>query len=198
MKKSLFIAPFLAGLLMAAPTKALDLTPHPVAATFNGMRVNRYFFEDTGKQMGFRIDNKMSVDGTSASVAFKFDDLKNASMQILKSRKNPEVLFEETQIESYRADARTSIPASATEVQLDQENPGAIAINGWTSHQFVFTYKLFGFAYRRSVTFLNYNKTEQLILDVSAPATEFDRVYLRSYHVLNSLSELRTRSGGPT
>ena len=107
--------------------------------------------------------------------------------------------FGEKDLESYRADARALLSASAMDVQIDQENPGAIAINGWTSYQFLFTYKLAGSAYRRSVIFLNYNKTEQLIQDVSAPSADFDRAYLRSYQVLNSLSELGSNDdSGPT
>ena len=198
MKKSMRATFCLIALSLAAPAIALDLTPHPATATFNKMRVNRYFFEDAGKQMGFRIDNNMTVKGTSASAAFKFEDLRDAGMRILKSSKNPDAPFDEKELESYRANARALVPASATDVQLDQENPDVIAINGWTSHQFIFTYKVSGFAYRCSVTFLNYNKTEQLVVDVSAPAPDFERVYLRSYQVLNSLSELRNGSSGPT
>ena len=198
MKKSVFAIFFLTGFLLAAPTNALDLTPRAVPTAFNGLRVKRYFFEDAGKQMGFRIDNKMTVKGSNDSAEFKFDDLKNAGMQISRSPKNSETSFEEKGLESYRADARALVPGNATDIQLDQENPGAIAINGWTSYQFIFTYKLLGFDYRRSVTFLNYGKTEQLIMDVSAPAADFDVVFIRGYQVLNSLSELRSESAGPT
>ena len=67
MKKSAY-----AALLVTWPCLAfggaLDLTPHPAATAFKSLRVNRYFFEDSGKRMGFRIDNKMTVKGTSASV----------------------------------------------------------------------------------------------------------------------------------
>lgn len=198
MKKSLFAIFFLIGFFLAAPANALDLTPRAVTTAFNGLRVKRYFFEDAGKQMGFRIDNKMTVKGSSDSAEFKFDDLKSAAMHISKSAKNSVTPFEEKGLESYRADARALVPGNATDIQLDQENPGAIAINGWTSYQFIFTYKLFGFDYRRSVTFLNYDKTQQLIMDVSAPTAEFDVVFIRGYQVLNSLSELRSQSAGPT
>lgn len=199
MKKSVFAAAFLlTGFSLVAPVHALDLTPRAITTSYNGFRVNRYFFEDSGKQMGFRIDSKMTVKGTTASAAFKFEDLTNASMQIVKSPKSPEAPFADKEIELYRAHARALVPANATDVEIEQENRDAIAINGWTSHQFLFTYKLFGVPYRRSVIFLNYNKTEQLILDVSAPALEFELVYLRSYQVLNSLSERRASDSGVT
>ncbi len=199
MKKSLFAIFFVVEFLLAAPTNALDLTPRAVASAFNGLRVKRYFFEDAGKRMGFRIDNKMTVKGSSDSAEFKFDDLKDAAMLISRSSKNSVKPFEEKGLESYRAEARALVPGNATDVQLEQENPGAIAINGWTSYQFVFSYKLSGFDYRRSITFLNYNNAEQLILDVSAPKVEFDVVSIRGYQVLNSLSELRSAvMRGPT
>lgn len=198
MKKSLAVTFLLIGPLLPAAS-ALDLTPHSITTSFSGFRVNRYFFEDEGKRMGFTIDNRMTVKGTSASAAFDFEDRKNSGMKILRSPKNPEAPFGEKELESYRANARALVPASATDVQLDQENPGAVAINGWTSYQFIFAYKLFGFPYRRSITFLNYNKTEQLIVDVSAPVPEFAPVYLRSYQVLNSMTELGSNNGsGPT
>lgn len=197
MKKSIFASLFLVC-LSQAPADALDLTPHAVTTAINNLRVNRYFFDDAGRQMGFRIDNNMTVKGTSASADFNFRDLRSADMQIIKSRRNPEMLFGEKELEIYRGDARAVLPTDATDVQLDREKSGAIPINGWTSYQFVFSYKLFGFAYRRTVTFVNYNRTEQLIVDVSAQVPEFELASLRSYQVLNSLSELRINSSGST
>ncbi len=186
------IAPFL------TPVKALDLTPHAVTSTINNIRVNRYYFDDAGKRMAFRVDNNTTVKGAATSASFKFTDVKNAEMQIAKSPKNPEVLFSGKELEAYRNEARALLPANATDVQVDRENADAVAINGWTSYQFIFNYKLFGFAYRSSVTYLNYNKSEQLIIGVSAPASDFDTSYLRSYQVLNSLSELRAGTLGST
>ena len=103
MKKSIFAVLFLSWPFLAL-AGALDLTPHPITTAFNGLRVNRYFFEDAGKRMGFRIDNNMTVKGASASAVFEFNDLKNSGMKILRSPKNPEVPFGEKDLETYRAD----------------------------------------------------------------------------------------------
>ena len=197
MKKAIFLSIILISSVLAS-ADALDLTPHPVAGTVGNLRVNRYFFDDAGKQMAFRIDNNMTVKGTSTSASFKFTDLRNADMQIVKSARSPEVSFVEKELEVYRANARALIPANATDVQVDKEITNAIPINGWTSYQFTFSYKLFGFAYRRSVTFLNYSKTEQLVVDLSAPAPEFDIVSIRGYQVINSLSEFRKETSTTT
>jgi hypothetical protein len=197
MKRLLYSTICLLGPLLTEVC-ALDLTPHAVTTAYNNLRSTRYFFDDGGKSMAFRIDNNMTVKGGSSSAAFKFSDLRNAEMQIRKSPKTPETLFVGKDLEAYRTDARVALPEGASEVQIERENAAAIPINGWTSYQFILRYKLFGASYRRSVTFLNYNKVEQLIIDVSAPDSTFDLAYLRSYQVLNSLSELRKDAAGST
>ena len=197
MKKVPFISTILTFSFLVS-ADALDLTPHPVVGAMNNLRVSRYFFDDLGKQMAFRIDNNMTVKGNSNSASFKFTDLRNADMQIVKAARNPGSSFVEKELEIYRANARALVPGNATDIQVDKENTNAIPINGWTSYQFVFSYKLFGFAYRRSVTFVNYSKTEQLVIDVRAPAPEFDVVSIRGYQVINSLSELRKEFSGKT
>lgn len=179
--------------------RALDLTPHEIAITNDGPPVKRYFFEDGQKRMSFRIDNKMAVDGNSEASAFRFDDITGAAMKLSKSALKPVAAFDEKNLESYRVAARTFLPPNAANIQMAEEKSDAIAINGWTSRQFVFSYNLFGAPYRRSITFLNYDASEQLVLDISAAAPDYEKTYLRSYKVLNSLSDLTTASSsGPT
>ena len=111
----------------------------------------------------------------------------------------PEVLFDEKNLVSYRAAARRFLPSDATDVRMEEEKADAIANNGWTSRQFVFTFSLFSIPYRRSITFVNYSEKEQIILDIGAAASDYGKTYLRGYRVLNSLSELTSNSAsGPT
>ena len=198
MKKLISAALLLFGAFLNG-TYALDLTPHEISLTNDGPPVKRYFFQDLGKRMSFRIDNKMTVSGASDSAVFRFGDIKTAGMTLSKSRINPEVPFDEKNLESYRAAARAFLPPDAKNAQLEEEKPNAVAINGWTSQQFIFTYNLFGFPYRRSVTFLNYGEKEQIIFDVSASTPDYEKTYARGYRVLNSLSDLSADSkSGPT
>jgi hypothetical protein len=197
MKKSIAVALCLGTI--PSSIFALDLTPHEIAASKDGSPVQRFFFQDESKRMSFRIDNKMAVSGANDSAVFRFNDIKNAGVKLSKSRTNPEVLFDEKNLESYRAITRTFLPSEAKDPQIEDEKPAAIAINGWNSYQFVLTYKLFGFPYRRSITFLNYNGKEQLIFDVSAPESDYQKVYARGYKILNSLSDLSASNNtGPT
>jgi hypothetical protein len=200
MKKIITAALLLtAALLSEAPALDLDLTPHEIALANDGPPIRRYFFQDANKRLGFRMDDKMSASGATDSAVFRFSDIKTAAMKLSKSQMKPEVLFDEKNLVSYRAAARRFVPADAKDVRIAEEKADAIAINGWTSRQFVFTYSLFSIPYRRSITFLNYSEKEQIIFDIGAAATDYEKTYFRGYRVLNSLSELNSNStSGPT
>lgn len=198
MKKLIAAALLLSGPILNTVC-ALDLTPHEIRLSNDGPPLKRYFFQDGAKRVSFRIDNKMTINGAGNLVTFGFDDIKGAEMKLSKSQMNPEIPFDQKDLELYRAAARTFLPRDAMNIQLAEEKPNAIAINNWTSHQFIFSYNLFGFAYRCSVTFVNYSEKEQFIFEVNASATDFEKTYMRGYRVLNSISDLSTGSdSGPT
>jgi hypothetical protein len=196
MKKFTAIACLLIATLPSV--RALDLTPHEVIQSNEGPPMKRYYFEADSKRLSFRIDGKMSLSGNSDTVGFGFGDLKNATMKISRSQTNPSIPFDEKNIHFYRNTARTFLAADATNVQAEEEKPNAISINGWTSHQFVYSYTFFGLSYRRSITFLNYSDTEQFIVDVTATADDYEKTYTRGYRVLNSLTDLPINTAGPT
>lgn len=198
MKKFLTTALLLTGAILNE-ARALDLTPHEIAIANDGPPIKRYFFQDANKRLGFRMDDKMIASGANDSAVFRFSDIQTATMKLLKSQMKPEVLFDEKNLVSYRSAARTFLPADAKDVRVEEEKANAIAINGWTSRQFVFSYSLFSIPYRRSVTFLNYSGREQIIFDIGAKASDYEKTYFRGYRVLNSLSELNVESvSGPT
>jgi hypothetical protein len=179
--------------------RAIDLTPHEITLTDDGPPVKRYFFQDGDKRLSFRIDEKMTVRGGSEAAVFGFNDLQTGMVSLSKSKAGSEVPFDQQHFESYRATARTFLPTDATNVLLVEEKLDAIAINGWTSQQFVFTYTSSGVPHRQSITFFNYSEKEQIILNVRASAPDYEKAYLRGYRVLNSLSDLPVSSdSGPT
>lgn len=198
MRTSIATAFLLSGVLLSQ-VNAIDLTPHEVATSNDGPPGKRYFFQDASKRLGFRMDDKMTASGANDSASFRFSDLQTATMKLLKSPLKPELLLDSRNAESFQTTARTFLPRDAKEVRMEEDKPGAIAINGWTSRQFIFSYTMFSIPYRRSITFLNYSEKEQIILDIGAAASDYQKAYVRGYRVLNSLSELTTESGsGPT
>jgi hypothetical protein len=198
MKKWNTAALFVIGLISTA-AHALDLTPLEITISNDGPPATRYFFQDEGKRLSYRIDNKMTVKGASAAVAFGFSDIDAAEMKWSKSPVRPILPFDEKHLEAYRQAARTFFPHDAIDIQLEEEKPEAIAINGWTSQQFIFSYKMFGVARRRAVTFVNLRGQEQVVVEISAPTAGYEKAYARGYRVLNSISELPVMSRpGPT
>jgi hypothetical protein len=168
---------------------ALNLQPQEIMVEKDGPPARRYFFIDESKKVLFRIDGRMSVTGSANQAIFRFSDIRNASSHLTKSGMTPETTFEAKNLELYRTAARAFIPGQATAVQFTEERTDAIPINGWTSHQFMVNYKMFGTGYRQSITFFNYSATEQLVFDVMAEEKDYEKTYARSYSVLNSLSE---------
>ena len=186
MNKSLAVALFVAA--CASTAHALNLQPREITVEKDGPPVRRYYFQGQGKRLLFRIDGTMKVRGSTNEAVFQFSDIRNAAMKLSKSKMTPRTAFDEKGLKLYRQAARKRIPAQAKEVQIVEESPSAVSINGWSTHQFVFSYKLFGFPYRESVTYFNYSPTEQLVFDVRSTDRDYAKTYSRSYRVLNSLS----------
>ena len=199
MKKWITAALLVPGLISSGAC-ALDLTPHEIiVGGSDGPPAKRYFFQDEGKRLSLRIDNKMTVSGTSDSIAFGFSDIKAAGMKLWKSPVQPALPFDEKNLEAYRTAARALLPPDATNIQLEEEKAEAIAINGWTSQQFIFTYSILGSTIRRAITFLNLRAQEQIVFEITAGAADYQKTYARGYRVLNSIAELPANStSGPT
>ncbi len=198
MKKLAAITFLSLSLISLRPCLGLDLTPNESLSKGDGPQMKRYFFRDLDKKVTFRMDPKMSVSGSSDSVGFRFEDIAGAAMKMSRSQVSATIPFDERNLATYRRAARALLPADATDVQPDEERSNPIPINGWTSHQFVFTFNLFGFAQRRSITFLNYSQEEQFVVDVGAKADDYPKAYARGYRVLNSLTDTPVSTSGPT
>lgn len=177
---------------------ALNLTPNVVMSDDEGPAMRRYFFEDEGKRLSFRVGASTNVNGSADAVAFRFDDLQRAAMKISHSSMNPGIPFDEKNLAAYRNSARALLGPEAANVQIDGEILNPIFINRWTSYQFRFTYEQFGMQHRRSITFLNYSEKEQLIIDVNAVAEDYAKGYARGYQVLNSMTTTSLEKSGPT
>ncbi len=195
MDKSLALVFSLAACLSTA--RALSLQPQEVMIEKDGPPVRRYFFQGDGKRLLFHIDGRMSVSGSANEAVFRFSDIHDAAMKLSKSGMTPQIAFDEKNLKLYRAAARSYVPPQATDVQITGENTDALPINGWTDHQFMLSYKLFGSPYRESITFFNYSPTEQLVFDVRSSDADYAKTYGRSYHVLNSMSDF-SGEGGPS
>jgi len=176
------------GLLLSCD--ALDLNPHRRVAGVEDA-TSRYYFQNDAKKMGFRVDPKTQVSGNPAKAVFEFSDLETAWMTIVHSALTPDIPFDGDGLKKYHDLAAASLPAGSLNVVLEKEIPNAIPINGWTSHQYVFTCNFYGVSVKKSLTFLNFSGKEQLLITVSAPVNDYAKVYGRSYGILNSIYEMK-------
>ena len=188
MNRFAFIACFLFGFVLSCD--ALDLTPHRRVSGVEDATTS-YYFQDTSRKMGFRLDPNTSADGSASKVVFQFTDLDSSGMTIAKSPLNAQTPFDGDALKKYLSLAREALPGGATNVVLEKETPDPIAINGWTSHQYVFTCNFYGVSLRRSITFLNFSKKEQWLITISAPVKNYYKTYARSYGILNSIYEMK-------
>jgi hypothetical protein len=176
--------------LLANRCVALNFTPQRIVMGGDGPPRERYFFQDGDKRLGFHIDGKMSVSGSSEMAVFRFEGYSSANTRLYPSPSHADVPFNKNGPDSYNAVSRTLLPPGATKVQLAETKLGAISINGWTSLQFTYVYEFYGLTFRCAITFLNFSPTEQFVFQVSAPEESYTNIYSRSYRVLNSLFDL--------
>ena len=184
----------LAAMASISLAEALTLQPREIVVSNDGPPVRRYFFQDEGKRLLFRIDGKMTVQGSANQAVFRFSDIRDATMKLSKSGMTPQIPFEEKYLEQYRARARSYLSPQAADVQIAQETPEALPINGWANYQIVFSYKILGVPYRQSLTFFNYSSADQLVFDVMSSEADYEKTYERSYRVLNSFSDSGAKS----
>lgn len=172
----------------SASCQALDLYPHRRGTIMQ--TAGNYYFQDGDKRIGFRVDPKTTVSGSPSEALFIFGDLPMEEMRMTHSALKPSIGFDGQGLKQYEEAARGTIPAGVTKA-VQKEVPGAITIEGWTSHQFVFTYNFYGVEITRSVTFLNYSKKQQLQIVITAPAHDYEKCYRRAFLILNSLYEIQ-------
>ena len=89
MNKSLAL--IFSAVVCLSTAHALNLQPREVAVEKDGPPMRRYFFQDEGKRLLFRIDGNMSVAGSTNEAVFRFSDIRNAAMKLSKSGMKPQI-----------------------------------------------------------------------------------------------------------
>ena len=150
----------------------------------------------TKEQLYMRNDERSDVllslparwtrtDGPAA-LTLTSPDVRNSLVRVEKSAPTAGTEFRGAGLDACRRRAQADVPQGATNVQFREEHDNPLPIFGWTDHEFILTYDLFGQAYRRSVTFININAHEQIALTCVAPAESFDAVREEGFSVLRS------------
>jgi len=188
--KHLVLSSFLL-LGLAARAAALDLTPQIVTTLVGDYEVRRACFLDGSKKYAVTLDGETELTGHSGTAIFNFSKFPRAVMRVTHSPLKPEVVFEGETLDEYRTAATGLLPRGAEQPVLEKEDADVLPVNQWTSRRFTFVYRFIGTAMRESVTFLNFDGKQQLVLQTRALAADFAAVSARADDIIRRWHEFR-------
>lgn len=178
------------GFLATDPiARALDLTPNFTNTLDDPLSPRHPFFNDGLRRYGITIDRETEVTADGGAV-FRFTPLEGADFHIRFSPLTPASKFSDEDMKKYRNVALALAPSGATDVSIVAETLNSLTVNGWSSCQFDFSYKLPGREFRMSVIFLNLDDKQQLLLQVIGDAARYPAALVRSMHIMKSWHEI--------
>lgn len=178
------------GLLALLPVHAdVDLTPH--FQSIAGGLINRAYFADGQKQFAVTIDGETTLAADHGGAIFRFTNVAQASMTFQPSPfKNPPTFTPEF-LPDYTKVAQKMLPASAEGVELASEAANVLPINKWQSYRFIFTYHIGALGFQESVTFLNLDSGQQIVIRTGSHRKDFPNVAQRADDTLRRWHEVQ-------
>lgn len=177
------------AILMLVPiagASAIDFTPRYAESVQDGFPVKRLYFSDQDQRIYLSIPNNWRVTGDGQHGTFAPGNLTQAAIVLENSPISARVAFDEKGLEAYRKSASDLVPPGATEVQIDFERANEVQVNGWTSFEMAFTYKVSGQPFCKNVLFINIDKEKQIRFRVEARKENFEKLYPQARAALGS------------
>lgn len=177
-------------LVMVLGAGAVDLTPRYIDTFIDGVANRRLYFTDGEKKIGVSLDHETKVEAGAGGVVFRFPKYPDATFLIKPSPMTADQPFEGIALERYREAARRFLPPGATNIKALEEVADPLPINRWTSRRFAFTCDSVETAIAISVTFLNLNAEDQLVLVTTSTTRNFAEAAERSFQIIRTWQEL--------
>lgn len=177
-------------LAMGIEVLAVDLTPRYIDTFVDGFTSRRLYFADGDKKIGLSLDQETKVEGGSGGAVFRFTKVPDATFLIKPSPMTSDQPFDGIALERYREAARRLLPPGAKNVKLVEEVENPLPVNRWVSRRFVLSCDTVENAVVVSVTFLNLNSGDQLILVTTSSARNFAEAADRSFQIIRTWQEL--------
>lgn len=166
----------------------IDLTPLKVSV--GGGLMQRTHFRDGEKKYAVPVDALTEVFAGSRSAIFRFKDINMASVKFLNSPVRERLAFDATGIPGYVKAAQSLLPAAAESVAVEEQVPDVLPINAWQSFHVVFSYTIASEKYRESITFLNLDGKQQIVIQAGAKEPDFAAVAGRADHLMRRWHEV--------
>jgi hypothetical protein len=179
-----------AWITLALPLLAIDLTPRYIDTFTDGVQFRRLFFADGDTKIGLSVDRETKVESGRGGVIFRFIKFEDASLLVKHSPLTPDQPFNDLSLDRYREAAHRMLPPGTRGVKTLEETPEPIAINHWHSYRILLACEAEGRPMMQSVTFLNLNNEEQLVLVTSAHSQDFPEAAARSWRTFRTWQPL--------
>lgn len=165
----------------------LDLKPHYFKA---GGIVGRAYFADGDKKYAVTLDSETQLSEADGGALFRFTNVPQATM-LLRNTPLPKVLpFDAASLPEYLKAAQALLPHLAEEVTLDAQAANVLPINKWRTYRFVFSYLIAGSQVKESITFLNLDDGQQIVVQTGSRKNAFDGIASRADDIIRRWHEM--------
>ncbi len=178
------------GWLLSGAAMAVDLTPRYIDTFIDGQTARRLYFADGEKKIGLSLDHETRVEAAAGGAVFRFGKFDDVTFLVKPSPMTPDQPFEGIALERYREASRRLLPPGAKNVKALEETPDPLPINRWTGRRFLYSCDVSEAVVMMSVTFLNLNEEDQLLLVTTASERNFTEAAERSFQVIRTWQEL--------
>jgi hypothetical protein len=189
MKRTLLILSLAVTLPRLTPA-AVDLTPRFIDIFTDGATLHRLYFIDGDRKVTVSLNRETEVTPDSGGAMFRFKKLPEATFLVVRSRNSPAEKFEGATLDRYRESARRLIPVQGRDSVIREETFDAYPINNWKSFRIVLAYDVRSVREFQSVTFINLNDSDQIVLITSAPEKDFEEAEHRSHQIFRTWQEM--------
>ncbi len=176
---------------------AIDLTPRWTDTTIDGIPQRHLYFADGSQKFLLSIDKETEVAPRYGGANFRFPKFPDVDLIVMPSSFTPNVPFDETKLDEYRDAAKKLLPASARTAEIKVEKANPLPINNWKSFLMELHFTMNSRAYIQTVTFLNLNERDQIVLVTSAPEKDWNEAGERSWQIVRSWQEMLPGDEGP-
>ena len=186
-------APYLFLLCIASlvrPAGAIDLVPRYVSTMNDGVVSQRPYFADGDKKYAVKLDSETKLTESEGGASFRFDKFPGAMLRLRQSPIPAQVAFAPESLERYQQAARALLSGGAEDIVFLESTPNPLPINNWQSYRFTFSYHVAGETRRQSVTFLDLNPTEQIVIQTASSERNFAEISARAYNIIRRWHEV--------
>jgi len=185
------------ALLLASPAMAIDFTPRVMIENADGVTIHRYYFADGSKNYGIKLGAAATLSAGNGGALFTFGKFVYATMLWRSSPFPAAMAFDAEHLPQYLIAAKQFLPKGSTDLKVETEEANVYPINHWICHRYTISYAFYGSPMRDTVTFLNLNEKEQIVIQVSSTGADAAAIAAEAWNLIRSWHEMDAQPKPP-